>query len=146
MLLDKTRHAFFSPGWRKLWRRWHWCLGLQRSYLCYVGLDVLFGIGIWYTAQVSWLEMLGRAGAVIPRIYFLLGVKARPWVTLWMRLAVGVEAGWKLDRKQTEFKEIWKPTVTVNVRWEDRQYFKDFSGSGLAEAIKPRLGERIGNI
>lgn len=56
--------------------------------------------------QVSWLEMLGRAGAVIPRIYFLLGVKARPWVTLWMRLAVGVEAGWKLDRKETEFKEI----------------------------------------
>ena len=50
------------------------------------------------------MEVLGRARAIIPRTYFLLGVKARLWVTLWMRLAVGVAD--ELDKKETEFKEL----------------------------------------
>ena len=53
------------------------------------------------------MEVLGRAGALILGFTSCQDMgKARPGVTLWMRLAVKVtDAEWKLDRKGAGFKE-----------------------------------------
>lgn len=66
--------------------------------------------------------------------------KARPDFTHWMRMAVKVtDAEWKLCGN-----------VGGDCRYEvwhgNRHYFKGLLENGLAENIKARLGERLGNI
>lgn len=66
--------------------------------------------------------------------------KARPDVTHWMRMAVKVtDAEWKLGRNV-------RGDCRYETWHENRHYFKDLLENGLAENIKPRLGERFGNI